>query len=205
MSTYHRGFEFRVPPAHGQRHGQYIGPVGPSGTQLLIGAPVVADFTQSADPSYGGIGTAPGSLQPVVAAAEASAPVQGASGVCVYEFKSPESYAGFDPYLTTPSDLAFVPFNSAVMVIASREVTVLFRNTPAETFLATRFYPTRIMVAGLNQATPTVVPGCYLTPGVGTDAAGYWEVTTTQSLAWLRVTAVDYTRSEVEARFLFNG
>ncbi len=197
MSTYHRGFEFRVPPSHGQRHGQYI--TGGSGTQILIGQPVKADFTQSDDPAYGL------SLQPVVVAPEASAPVQGASGIAIYEFKNPEAFAGFDPNLTTFSDLAFVPPAAALMVIAAREVTVLFRNQASELFLNTRLYPARTMVAGVAQATPTVVPGCYLTPGVGTDAGGYWEVTSDVSLAWLRVTNVDYARGEVEARFLFDG
>lgn len=208
MSTYHRNFEFRVPPSHGQRHGQYITPLANAqgtGTQILIGAPVIADYTQTADPSYGGLAGGTGDLQPVAVAAEASAPVQGASGIAVYEFKNAEAFAGFDPYLTTFADLAFIPYGAACMVIASRAVTVLFRNTATELFLNTRPYPARTMVSGMALATPIVTPGCYLTPGPGNDAAGYWEVTGNPALAWLRVTRVDNVRGEVEARFLFDG
>ncbi len=196
MSSYHRGFEFRVPPTHGQRHGQYISAA--SGTQLVIGQPVTADFSQADDVSYG--------LQPVVAATGAQAPVPGASGIVVYEFKRPDGFAGFDVELMTYADLALIPFGAAVMVIAGPPITVGFRNVvDTGPFLNTRDYPTRIMVAGVSIATPTVAKGSYLTPGVGTDAAGYWQVTSDVTKAWLLVTDIDTSRGEVEARCLFSN
>ena len=58
------------------------------------------------------------------------------------------------------------------------------------------------MVAGLG-ATPTVVVGDYLRPGVGDDTSGYWTETATEADGWLVVTSVDATRQEVEARMTF--
>jgi hypothetical protein len=50
-------------------------------------------------------------------------------------------------------------------------------------------------------ATPTVKVGDLLSPGTGTDVAGYWAVNATAANAWLRVTNVDAARQMVEAEF----
>jgi hypothetical protein len=205
VSTFHRNFEWAIPPQVHQRPGSFISPnalqndgVTPN-TPLLIGAPVKVDTNQSVDTVYG--------LQPVVPATGAQAPLGGLTGVCIYEFKNDEAYAGFDPYLTGFSDLALVPPAQGVQLVSGLNVSVRFRNTSALTFLNTRTYPARTMVAGFGGATNTVFVGSYLTPGTGTDAAGYWAVTgsvgTPGANAWLVVTAIDLARGEVTARFLF--
>lgn len=201
MSTQHRNFEFRNPPIDGQRPGYYIAPppyaadgVTPL-TQILIGQPVAVDTTQPVDSVWG--------LMPVKILTGEQPPVKGLSGLADFEFKNDEAFAGFDPALTTFSDLAYVPPSAALKVCSGQFVEVCFRNTSAITFLNTRNYPARTMVAGLSGATPTVTVGSYLTPGVGTDAGGYWAVAANPANGWLVVTSVDSTRGEVTARFLF--
>lgn len=201
MSQFHRNFEWANPPRDGTRPGSYISPnafqvdgVTPN-TPILIGQPVTVDTTQAVDSVYG--------LQPVKIAAEASAPVKGLSGIAIYEFKNDEAFAGFDQNLTGFSDLAFIPPAQALQVNAGGYTEARFRNTSALTFLNTRPYAARTMVAGLGGATNTVVVGTLLTPGVGTDAAGYWEVTATASLAWLVVTSFNLSTGECVARCLF--
>jgi hypothetical protein len=190
MGTYGRNFDFRVPPVHGQRGGRYILPTT-APANLPIGVPVrVADGATPVD----------GRL-PVALATGAQAPKKGLSGLLLFEH-GPAAFSGFDPMLTTYSDMDFAPKGQAVQVIRGDAIKVVFRNTAARVFYGVRNYPGRIMVAGMG-ATPTLAPGDLLTPGVGTDAAGYWAETADPLLAWLVVESVDAARQEVEARFNF--
>lgn len=189
-----RNFEFRVSPRGGQRAGRFSVPS--TGTEIVIGAPVKAT-----------VGTAPDSelgLQVVELCTGAQAPLKGGlSGIAVFEYKGAEGWAGDDPYLTTYSDKDTVPLGEAVQVVFGDTVKVCFRNTNDVTFLNSRDYTGRTMVSEGSGATPNVNVGDYLTPGVGTNAAGYWAVTATAANAWLIVTGVDDSRGEVEARLLF--
>lgn len=194
MGSYGRNFDFRVMPQGGARKGRfYLG----GSTNIPIGAPVKYDnsvVTTALDSHITG----------VVLATGAQVPVQGLSGVAVYEH-APAAFATFDPFLTTFSDIDFVPFGKALQVIADPDNTkIVFTNTVASTFLQTRAYAGRIMVAGVGGATPTVAVGDILTPGTGNDAAGYWAETGSASNGWLKVVGVDNTRLEIEARFLFS-
>lgn len=190
MGTYGRNLEFRVPPYHGQRGGRYVLPS--TSANLPIGVPVVVPDGSAADAM---------DLLPVNLATGAQAPKQGMSGLLLFEH-APAAFAGFDPELTTYSDMDFVPAGRAVQVISGQRIKVVFRNTADRTFLQTRAYTGRIMVAGLG-ATPTLAVGDFLTPGVGNDDDGYWAETGSVANAWLVVERVDAARQEVEARFAF--
>lgn len=190
MGTYGRNFGFRVPPVHGERNGRYAVPS--TGATIPIGAPVAMTAAAAAT-SLG--------LAPVTLATGATAPVTGKHGIVLYEW-APAWQAGSDPYLTTYSDRDYVPLGAAVQLISGKQVKVVFTNTSDSTFLGTRSYTGRTMVAGAG-ATPTVAVGDYLTPGTGNDSAGYWAETATAANAWLVVTSIDTTRGEVEARFVF--
>lgn len=193
MSTYGRNFEFRVPPVHGERGGRYYLP-STAGADLPIGVPVrVAD---GATPSVAFTGALP-----VALATGAQAPKVGLSGIILYEH-APAAYAGFDPALTTYSDIDKAPRGKLVQVIAGGRVKVCLRNTEDRTFLQSRTYEGRVMVAGLG-ATPTLAVGDLLTPGTGNDDAGYWAETAVLANAWLIVENVDNARGEVECRFNF--
>lgn len=185
--AYGRNFEFRVPPHSGQRGARYAA----GASTILIGAPVKA--TGSEDTK--------GRLI-VALATGAQAPLPGTCGVAVYEFKGMEGWAGQDPYLTTYSDVDQIPANAALQVVCGDSVKFVLRNTVNRTFLNTRAYVGRTIVAGLG-ATPTLAVGDYLTPGTGNDSAGYWAETATLANAWAVVTKVDNPRGEVEARFVF--
>jgi hypothetical protein len=139
----------------------------------------------------------------VESAADATPPVPGKDGIAVYEY-APAAYAGDDPLLTTYSDKDTVPDDASVQVVSGDEVKVVLRNTEDRTFLNTRAYTGRTMVAGLG-ATVTLAVGNYLEPyGTSpTDSTGYWKETATAADAWLVVTKVDSARGEVEARMLF--
>lgn len=188
--SYGRNFEFRVPPRSGERSGRYF---LDEASAIPIGAPVLVD--ESGDEDDMG-------LSPVNLATGATPkPAPGMGGIAVYEH-APAAYAGFDPLLTTYSDVDTVPAGKAVQVVSGTTVKVVFRNTEDETFLQTRDYDGRVMVAGLG-ATPTVAVGDFLTPGTGDDTSGYWAETGSAANAWLVVTKVDSDRGEVEARFLF--
>lgn len=193
MSSYGRNFDFRVMPQGGARKGRfYLG----GATNIPIGAPVKYDnsvVTTSLDAHITGVSLATG----------AQVPVLGLSGVAVYEH-APAAFATFDPYLTTFSDIDFVPFGKALQVIADDSTKVVFTNTVARTFLQTRNYAGRVMVAGVGGATPTITVGDLLTPGTGNDTAGYWAETGSASNGWLVVVGVDNARLEVEARFLYS-
>ncbi len=192
MSTYGRNFEFRIPPEAQNRPGRYVTPA--TGTPIPIGAPIIVDQTVQPD-SLG--------RQTVKLAVVADTPAVGDAqgGICVYEF-GPAAFRGFDPWLTTFSDLGAAPLGRAVQMVSSREVKFLLRNTVAEKFLNTRVYPGRVMVAGLG-ATPTLDMGDFVAPGIGDDVNGYWEPVSTQAEGWAVVTLVDSARGEVELRMLF--
>lgn len=191
MSNYGRNFHFRVPPHGGQRSGRFY--LDNGGADLVIGAPVVVDTSGDVNDM--------GLLPVDKAAADAARPVPGMGGILVYEY-GPAAFAGDDPFLTTYSDKDKAPAGKAVQVVSGTDVKVVFVNTEDRTFLNTRDYAGRVMVAGLG-ATPTLEVGDLLTPGTGNDNDGYWKATQTSSQAWLVVTAVDYDRNEVEARLLF--
>jgi hypothetical protein len=191
VGSYGRNFDFRTPPRSEDRQGRFAAPA--TGT-IPIGAPVIADLTAGLD-EYNN--------QIVKLATGAQAPLPGLSGIAVYEY-APAAFAGFDPWLTTYSDLDVVPPTKALQVVSGPYVKAVFTdtNTPTFSFLNTRTYNGRVMVAGLG-ATPTVAVGNFITPGVGTDAAGYWAVTAVAADAWAVVTYVDAVRQNIEARFLF--
>lgn len=189
MGTYGRNFDFRVPPFGAQRRGRFF---LSGSTNIPIGVPVKATLA--------GPDTQLNTL-PVALATGAQAPVQGLSGVVVYEH-APAAYAGFDPVLTTYSDIDFVPAGKNVQVVSGKGVKVLLKNTVTKVFLGSRTYTGRTMVAGLG-ATLSLQVGDLLTPGTGTDVAGYWAETAVAADAWLVVTSVDNVRGEVEAEFVF--
>ena len=190
MGTYGRNLQFRIPPMSENRAGRFA---VPSTGIIPIGAPVVADLTAGLD----ALGH-----QIVKLAPQASAPVGGISGLAIYEF-GPAAFAGFDPLLTTYSDLGNIPVGKGIQVVDGTYTKVVFANTVAETFLGQRTYPGRIMVAGLTAVTPGVAVGDYLVPGVGDDTNGYWQDQQSATGAWLVVTSVDTVRVQVEARMLF--
>jgi hypothetical protein len=201
MSSYGRNLDFRIPPTHGARGGRFAAPAAPltgglgnpSGL-IPIGAPVVADTTAGLDSA---------GRQIVKLAPQGTlTTAEPLCGVMVYEY-GPAAFAGFDPYLTTYSDLDAAPLGAGVQVIAGDPATkVVFTNTVANTFLGIRSYPGRTMVNGFG-ATTTVAVGDYLVPGAGSDTNGYWQSTATEAGAWMVITSIDTTRLEVEARMLF--
>ena len=138
----------------------------------------------------------------VVDESSAAALVPGQAGILVYEY-GPAAFAGFDPYLTTYSDLSVVPLGASAQVISGDPTTkVTFTNTVASQFLGIRSYPARTMVNGFG-ATPTVAVGDYLVPGAGDDTDGYWQSQASPVGAWLVITHVDSVRLQVEAQMLF--
>lgn len=188
--SYGRNFEFRVPPHGGQRGARFALADGVSG--LPIGAPVA--ITGADDDNGRNI---------VNHAVDATPPVSSKHGIAVYEY-APAAFAGDDPLLTTYSDKDTVPASAPVQVVSGDTVKIVLRNTSDRTFLETRDYEGRTMVAGLG-ATPTVAVGDYLEPyGVSrSDSVGYWKETGTKANAWLVITSVDSARGEVEARMMF--
>lgn len=208
MGTYGRNLEFRVPPMSEYRQGRFSAPVTPlsgantagggtAGTGLIpIGAPIVADLTAGQD-----------ALKRQIVKLSTSAdvggdvPAPGLGGLAVYEY-GPAAFAGFDPLLTTYSDLGVCPAGQAVQMVHGNHVKVVFYNTVGEFFLSQRQYPGRVMVNGLG-ATPTVSVGDYLIPGSGDDVDGYWQSTATETGAWFVITSIDTVRVAVEARMMF--
>jgi hypothetical protein len=139
--------------------------------------------------------------QTVRLAAAGDTPAPGLAGIAVFEY-APAAFAGFDPLLTTYSDLSVVPAGRALQVVHGTHVKVVFYNTIAESFLGQRNYQARTMVQGLG-ATPTVTVGDFLNPGPGDDTDGYWVSTATAAGAWFVITSIDPVRVAVEARMLF--
>ncbi len=191
MTSYGRNFEVTVPPRGENRKGRFF---NGEGAAFPIGTPVIID-TASPENALG--------LVPVTLADGAQdAPVNSAGGIAIYEY-GPNAFAGDDTELTVYSDKDLVPDLAAVQVISGDYIKVRFKNTVATTFLNTRAYAGRVMVAGVG-ATPTVAVGDMLTPqGTPTDIVGYWQETATASEAWLHVTKVDSARDEVEAQMAF--
>lgn len=189
--SYGRNFEFRVTPHGGQRSGRAY--LDESVSTYPIGAPVVL--------TDGGTENALGQAAFTVATGATNKPAPGEGGIAVYEY-GPAGYAGDDPWLTDYSDKDTIPAAASIQVVSGPEVKVVLRNTEDETFLNTREYTGRVMVAGLG-ATLSLQVGDYLTPGTGDDDNGYWAETANADEAWLVITKVDNTRGEVEARLTF--
>lgn len=188
MASYGRNFEFRVPPVHGERGGRYV--LGGSDA-LPIGAPVkVAD---GATPS-----AAYTDALPVALATGAQAPKKGLCGILVYEVDPGAGLGGLDPVNSTYSDYDTAPVGKLVQVVSGSQAKVVLRNTADRTFLNSKSYAGRLMVP-----VSGLVVGDYLTPGTGSDSAGYWAENATASNAWLIVTSVNTARGEVEARLAF--
>jgi hypothetical protein len=198
LSDYGRNFEFRKTPHGSARDGRFETNI--ASPVIPIGAPIVSDLVAGIDSTLGLqiVKLAPpGSLQD-----EGVAAAGGSAGLALYEY-GPAAFAGDDPYLTTYSDKDVVPAGRAVQLIHGDMATkVCFTNTFARTFLGVRPYKGRIMVNGLG-ATPTVIVGDFLIPGLGDDVNGYWESTATRAGAWMEITLVDAVRNQVEARLLF--
>lgn len=190
--SYGRNFGFRVPPAASARQGRHATKLDDD--PIPIGAPIAVDASE--DPTALG-------LQPVALAADGLARgAGGQKGVCVFEY-GPDAFRGDDPALTNYSDKDTVPPGKAVQMIGGDPaVKVWFRNTVDRTRLNTRAYTGRVMVAGLT-ATPSIVVGDFLVPGVGNDDDGYWKETATEANAWFQVTFIDPLRLYLEAKMLF--
>lgn len=187
MPNYGRNFEYRVQPHHGQRGSRFA--TEADQPAVPIGAPVTVVTGEDT-----------GGRAYVRLATGAQAPEIGMSGIAVFEH-GPDAFAGVDPQMTTYSDFGDAPVGAAVQMVSGPPVKVVLRNTAARTFLTARQYAARVMVAPANLAGLAV--GDYLTPGVGSDAAGYWAETALPAEAWLVITKVDTARGEVEAKMLF--
>lgn len=185
-----RNFGFRVPPDADERAGRFI--LGGS-TDLPFGVPVKATIPATPDDTLTDV------LE-VTLATDAQAPIPGLSGILFYEYDA-AAFAGYDPVLTTYSDLGTAPVGRLVQVVSGPDVKVWFKNTFDRDFLHVRSYAGRLMVAGVSIATPTVKVGDLLTPGVGDDDWGYWAETSTASEAWLRVTNVHDDLVEAQLQF----
>src|SRR5688500_4835381 len=142
MAGYGRNVEFRVPPVHGQRGSRFI---APAGSDIPMGVPVLVPD--------GTVPNANGLLE-VELATGAQEPKVGLCGIAIYEHIPGVDQAGRDPLLTTYSDYDTIPRGSQLQVISGDRVKVVLRNTVDRTFLNTRAYTGRVMVAGLG-ATPT--------------------------------------------------
>lgn len=191
MSNYGRNFEFRVTPIGQHRSARHSTPT--TGTRIPIGAPVEVDASAAVNAI----------LSEVVILAEGAVdPMPGRTGILVWE-AGPNAFAGSDQLLTTSSDIDTAPLGAQVQMVYGNEVKVVLRNTVDRTFLQTREYAGRTMVAGLG-ATPTLAEGNFLRPhDTPSDDDGYWQETADEAEAWLVITSVDAARREVEARMLF--
>ena len=123
MGTYGRNFGFRIVPESRNRKGRFAAPA--TGSRLPIGVPVVAD-TAAGTTSLTAYPTQ--NVQTVKLATGAQAPVEGQSGILVYEY-GPAAFAGFDPALTLYSDLDTVPLGANVQLVNGPNVKVLLKNT----------------------------------------------------------------------------
>lgn len=185
MSNYGRNIEFRIFPQRGQRNGRYV---NATGAPILLGAPcvgtgVIDELDQE-------------EVEPVTAAV---APEVGRHGIILVNHTGVSGMQGRDPFLSGVSDAQHALPGQQVMLVSGSEVKVVLRNTVDHTFLQTRNYEGRTMVAGLEALTV----GDYLAPGPGTDDGGYWAAAVDATTGWLVVTNVDEARAEVEARLNF--
>lgn len=201
MSTYGRNFDFRATPEGAERGGRFslatVDQAGTATASVVIGAPVIA-FDASGDP----LGEDDlGRTKVALAVGDQAIPKGGLGGILVYEY-APAAYAGYDTLLTTYSDLGSVSAGQAVQVVFGQTAKVVLKNTADSTFMNLRDYAGVTMVAGIGTAaTPTIVPGDFLTPhDTPSTTNGFWQATADATEAWLVITKIDYTRGEVEAR-----
>lgn len=191
MSTYGRNFEFRVQPHQGQRQARFIVPAG--GDDIPFGAPVAVDAAEGLDVN--------GRLSVELVSGDVE-PINGLHGIAIYEWTY-DAFNGDDSSMTVYSDKDVAPAGRPCYLVSGDQVKIVLRNTEDRSFYGQRDYAGRVMVAGLG-ATPTVAVGDYLRPhDTPSDDNGYWQETSDKADAWLVVTAVDVSRSEVEARFTF--
>lgn len=199
MGTLGRNAYFAVSPNPENRAGQYK--TGDSAIPQLAPVKVVDDVEADAN----------GRIE-LELATEGVAPVPGLHGVCVYE-PWDANFAGYDPVLTTESDITDAPAATPVQLVNGSYVVLGLVNTDDFSFDGQRDYDGRIMVAGASGATISVGVGTKLMPGPGTDDdSGYWQEADTDENAWLVVTGHEAiegnlgrseTLSWVEARLLF--
>ncbi|QBQ74864.1 hypothetical protein [Caudovirales GX15bay] len=189
MASYGRNFDFRVTPEEYQRRGRIV---LDEGSDVPIGAPFIIMDDSTPDVGFT-------DALPAVLATGAQTPRRGMTGLGVYEWID---LNGHDTALYTYSDQDLIPNGKLFQLVSGPGVKVVFKNTSDRTFMNTRDYTGRIMVAGMG-ATPTVGIGDFLSPGTGDDTSGYWAVDGNSANAWLRVTNVDALRQEVEAEFMF--
>lgn len=195
MGSYGRNFDFRVMPFGFGRGGRFM---LSTAANIPIGTPVVYDG--SIDTSAFGPDNA---VLGVRLALGEQVPRQGLDGIAVYEY-APAAFAGFDPVLTTYSDLDFVPKGKLLQVVSGRQTKIVLTNTVTKLFDNVRTYAGRVMVAGLGGSTVgDAEPGLFLTPGTGDDTNGYWTTTSTAANGWLIVTGRSETNLEVEAVMTF--
>lgn len=193
MGSYGRNFDFRVMPFGAGRGSRFF--LG-GAVNIPIGAPVVYDG--SVDTTAYGEG-----VTGVKLALGAQPPRPALSGIGVYEH-APNAFAGYDPFLTTYSDIDFIPAGKLCQVVSGDHVKVVLTSTVQRSFLHNRTYPGRVMVAGLGGATSgDAEAGSFLTPGIGDDTNGYWATNATASNGWLVVTSRNETNLEVEAVMTF--
>lgn len=188
-----RNFVFRKSPRGGQRGGRFT----LAGDKVITsGVPVVAAAGNGKD--------ATGRVLVELAVGAQNKPKPGLGGIAVFENID---FIGTPSGITTWSDVDSIRPGDSIQVVtgAAGSVKVAFTNTLGDTsYINRENYPAkRIMVAGVSIATPTVAVGDYLTPGTGTDADGYWAVTSNAAQGWLVVTAVDSSIGLVEAELNF--
>lgn len=188
MST--RNFTYRNSPRGAQRGGRFV-LAGPANLVLTPGVPVVAN----------GVVDSLGRSEVILATGEQAKPKPGLGGVM--DFENIHTL-GFDMQITTWSDIDQVVPGDSVQVVqgGNQTVKVAFTNTNVSgaSYYGRLNYPkSRIMVAGLSIATPSVAIGDYLTPGDGNDSAGYWKETSTAANGWLVVTGINSSLGLVEA------
>lgn len=192
MASYGRNFEVVATP---EANGRINGYTPTTGSPLPMGIPVEVDTAAAVNALR---------IQGIKVSASDTAKAQGSGqGVLLYEY-APAAFAGTDPEVTLYSDLDTVPVGSAAQVIhgPGDGIMIILRNTTTATFLNTRSYTGRTMVAGLGGATPTIAVGDYLLPGTGNDTSGWWKETATAANGWLRVVSVDNTRAECVCELL---
>lgn len=188
MSTHGRSLDVRVPPIPQHRASRYVA----GADALVLGAPVVTN----------GLVDGYGRQKLVYASADAAAPKPSQGGVLLWE-AGPDAFRGFYRELTTFSDIGTVPLGKGVQLINGDEVVLCFKNLASELFLNSHTYAARKMVAGAG-ATPSLVVGDGLTPGLCTDSGGYWKKNAGSAAnTWLIVREIDTARDEVTARLAF--
>lgn len=196
MGSYGRNFDFRIMPFGGGRGSRFL--LNPLTGNVPIGAPVQYDGavnTASFGPDNAVVG--------VSLAVGPQPPAKALDGIAVYEH-APAAFAGTDPVLTNYSDLDYCPAGKLLQVVSGTQTKVVFTNTTSFLFNFVRTYAGRIMVAGIGGATSgDAEVGSLLTPGNGTDTAGYWQTTAVAANAWLQVTGVSQSNLEVEAKLTF--